>query len=39
MKHRAGVVSNQITAFGWQGELTTTFGCLSELMTAFGQKD
>ena len=36
---KAGLVNNQITAFGQRGELTTTFEWGSELITAFGQID
>ena len=34
---KTGLVSNQITAFGQRGELTTAFEWGSELITAFGQ--
>ena len=35
---KTGLVSKQITAFGWRGGLTTAFEQGSELITAFGWK-
>ena len=34
---KTGLRSNQVTAFGQSGELTTTFEQVSELITTFGQ--
>ena len=35
---KMGLVSKQMTTFGWRGELTTAFEWGSELITAFGWK-